>query len=569
MTNRTRIIFAFGIIGLMVLMVWFFSGGGSSSGGGNQPGGKYVSAKWDETYVVDSKKPQGLYLFNKVLKAHLDTNQKISVIDNLIHFDSITKTEEPKTYLFIGKRFGLKYRQIDTLLARIEEGSTIFLAYEYVSENLNYRLFNDVTYLHDYASYVDLKGNNNNHRLRNIYQNDTIATKWWGFNSYELDSSMNSQELSNFKKIPNFLSIKNNDGKILLNTTPKAFVNYQMKRKDGFKYASFVVEQLPKNQSVYVLELGRMPEPKEETYEDLMNEEEAGKRDDSYWKEIFKEPSLTKALVFSLLMTVLFLIFRSRRRRPVVEHLEKKKDMSRAFAETISSIYFSKRNPAGLLQVQKKNFYDTVQRHFFIDLAKRDGDKAVKSLAEKSNVEIKEIETLLSDLETAKVYSLSDEKLAEIAQKQQKFYLDAGIISEKTIDNIESKELTLRRALLIPSILILTGITLFFLGMYMIIQSNGLGIIFWPISVVILILGIIRLNNPLAKFNNEHITFYTIFGTKKKFLWENLHTVEPKETGVILWFEDNKKLILNNWDMSRYDRKIFQQLIEKLNTLKV
>lgn len=568
MTNKSKTIFAVGIIGLMIALVWLFSRSDNHSDTNNQ-GEKYVSSKWDEMYGNNSKNPQGLYLFNNILKSHLDTNQKISVINNIVHFDSINRLKSNKTYLFVGKNFGLNQNEIDTLLTKIKKGSTMFLSYENLYESLHRRFFSAITYLHDYADHIDVKVDNKKHRLQSIYQNDTVATKWWGFDFFTKRHRFSYTELSEFQTIPNFLKLKYEKGSIYLNTIPKAFVNYQLKRQEGFDYASFVIEQLPKNQSVYILELGRVGDPDDEDFESQFDTK--GKNEESYWKEILKEPSLTKALIFSVLMAVLFLVFRSRRRRPVVEHIEKKKDMSRAFAETISSIYFSKRNPAGLLQVQKKNFYDTIQRHFFIDLSKRneEEEKELQSLAEKSNVDIKKIKSLLSDLEATEIYSITDEKLAQIAQKQQQFYLQANIISDKIQKNIEAKELTLRRALLIPSILILAGILLFFIGMNLMIQSNGLGVVLWPISFLVLILGIIRMSNPLAKYNDKYIEFYTVFGIKKKYFWDNLQTTEPKESGVILWFEDNKRLILSHWDMSRYDKTIFKQLIEKLNTLKV
>ena len=168
----------------------------------------------------------------------------------------------------------------------------------------------------------------------------------------------------------------------MLNTTPKAFYNYQLKRKTGFKYSEFVLNQLSPNQDIIILELGRLSD----NYGDEDVDEETGdklKKDDSYLTLLFKNPTLLKAMLLAIIGMLLFVIFRSKRTQPVVPYISQKKDMTLAFADTITSIYFAKRNPYGLLQVQKRNFYSMVQKHFYIDLSRDDKKNAIESLAER------------------------------------------------------------------------------------------------------------------------------------------------------------------------------------------
>ena len=92
--------------------------------------------------------------------------------------------------------------------------------------------------------------------------------------------------------------------------------------------------------------------------------------------------------------------------------------MTLAFAETITSIYFSKRNPYGLLQVQRKNFYTTILRHFFVDLQRRESDKALIILAEKSNKPLEEIKDHVDKLEAKETNKVKQLELINTLAKK-------------------------------------------------------------------------------------------------------------------------------------------------------
>jgi len=150
-----------------------------------------------------------------------------------------------------------------------------------------------------------------------------------------------------------------------------------------------------------------------------------GKKDDSYLKFILENPYLRTALILLILGVILYVIFRSKRKRPTVPVIQEQKAMTLAFAETITSIYFAKRSPYGLLQVQRKNFYATIQRHYFLDLNRREGDRELRMLAEKSNRSLEEIQNMVGLLETKEVTKVDDQTITEVAQKQRAFYKEA------------------------------------------------------------------------------------------------------------------------------------------------
>jgi hypothetical protein len=319
---------------------------------------------------------------------------------------------------------------------------------------------------------------------------------------------------------------------------------------------------------VFLLELGRLSD----NYgnEDTSEQDGAdGKEDDSYLKLIFQNPTLLVALLLTILGVILFVIFRSKRTRPIVPFIQKKKDMTLAFAETITSIYFAKRNPYVLLQVQKKNFYATLHKHFFVDIQRREDDKALEILAEKSDSSLEEIVELVGSLESIEASGITEQYVTNVLQRQHAFYRRVGVISSDLNERVQEQEFVFRRSLLLPILLIGAGLFLIVLGVFYLMSSIGIGIVLWPVGILLLVLGIIRMSRPYLALNKDRVVHYTAIGFKKEYQREDLVSTEIKSSGAILHFRNNKQLIINYWDLSRFDQNQFKRLISKLHKLEL
>jgi len=548
----------------MLLMVWLFSSGeGSDNPDAPVKKVSFVSSNWNKKYLLDDKNPLGLYMFTALAQSHLDTNKHIEVVEDWIGLDSITDADEnPKTYMFVGNIFQLKNKEMDSILSDVHEGSELFLAFENLTENLFPKLFNSFEYRSDYSEEVNVFVENKKFNMINLYQNDTIAKDWWAFG--ELDFDEEYVGLSSFMEMPNFVRVKHGKGFVYLHATPSMFQNYQVKRIPGFKYAAYCLNNIPRDNDIYMLELGR----RSDDYGNYDTDDQSGKdlkNDDSYLQLIFKNPTLLIALLLTILGLILFIIFRSKRTRPIVQFIAKRKDMTLAFAETITSIYFAKRNPYGLLQVQKKNFYDTVHRYFFVDLYHRVGDRELLILAEKSDTDIQEIKKLVQAYETKEASQVSEQFVAQITKEKYQFYRRVGIISDDFNDRLQAQEMVFKRSMWLPSLYILGGIALILIGLYLLVSAAGIGIVLWPIGSVLLVLGILRLSKPYLIVSKDKIIHYTTFAQKKEFHRPDLLNVESRKTGVIITFRNNNSLIINYWDLSNFDRKQFERFISKLH----
>lgn len=561
MTNQRKI----GLIGIVLLLtiglVWLMSSDQVENQ--NQDRKPFVSSNWSSRFQTFDQKPMGLYLFNSLLVEHLDRGKSVYVINDWLELDSILIADSlPKTYVFVGNNFGLENKEIDTILSEVANGSRLFLSYNGLTENLLSRFFTTYNERFDYASKINVFVGKQKFSMINLYQNDTIATDWKAFG--EISPMGDYQPLSSFMEMDNFIKIKHGKGFVYLHTTPTLFYNYQIKRKEGFAYTSFALNQLPKNQDAILLELGRLSD--NFGNHDVDQQDGAdGKEDDSYLRVIFENQTLLKAMLLGILGIFLFVVFRSKRTRPIVPYIDKKKNMTLAFAETITSIYFTKRNPYGLLQVQRKNFYETIQKNFYVDLSRRNGDREIEILAEKSNKSTQEIKEIIDSLETTEAFSVNEQAVSDVAKRMRKFYVETGIINEKILARVKEQTMTFKRGMIYPIIAILGGIFLVLLGFYYLMNSLGIGIILWPLGISAVAIGVLRMINPYMKVTETEITYFSPFGKKKRFLREQLILTEIKEKGVILHFTENRKLIINHWDLSRFDRKQFERFIAKLH----
>jgi hypothetical protein len=367
----------------------------------------------------------------------------------------------------------------------------------------------------------------------------------------------------------NFIRLKHGNGFVYVHTNPEFFFNYQIKRPEGYRYASYLLNQLPQDQPVYMLELGRLIEYRLDPYGE--GDGTANKQDDSYFQFILQSPALRAAFGLGFLGVLLFALFRSKRMQPVVPYIEKKKNMSLEFAQTITSIYQSKSNPMGIIKLQRQNFYEAMQKLFFVDVSPKanDREKAIRILSEKSNIPIVEINELIALFEPKNQAALNAVHLAQIAEKQRSIYLRTNSITDRIIERIEGKAIHLQRNLLLSIFLILTGIFVVLLGFYYLVGSIGIGIVLWPIGAVFLGIGIRRINRPYVVINNQEITLYQSFGKPRKLLVEDLMRISRAKNSYILHCKEDKDLKINKLELSNFDKSQFERFISKHHQIEI
>ena len=178
-----------------------------------------------------------------------------------------------------------------------------------------------------------------------------------------------------------------------------------------------------------------------------------------------------------------------------------------------------------------------------------------------------EIKALVEMFEVKESSKVNDQTIIHMAKRQQEFYKDMGIITEKIDQRLKKRELVFRRGLLLPIGLIFFGIIAILCGFYFLVNSIGPGIALWPIGAILVTLGVLRLRNPYLRVTGTHLITYSEFGRKREYLREDVISTKSTKSGVVIQLQNNKKIVINYWDMSRFDREQFERFIAKVHTL--
>jgi hypothetical protein len=225
----------------------------------------------------------------------------------------------------------------------------------------------------------------------------------------------------------------------------------------------------------------------------------------------------------------------------------------------------------GIIKLQRQNFYDAMQKLFFVDVSPKanDREKAIRILSEKANIPIAEINELIALFEPENQAALNDVHLAQIAEKQRSIYLRTNSITDRIIERIEGNAIHLQRNLLLSVFLILTGIIVVMLGFYYLVGSIGVGIVLWPIGAVFLAIGIRRINRPYVVINKQEITLYQSFGKVRKLLVVDLMRVSRAKNAYILHSKEDKDLKINKLELSNFDKSQFERFITKHHQIEI
>ena len=541
----------YGIIGLVVIfvaaMVWLLGRGTTPILGGGQV--TYTSSNWDDKYGWDSKDPYGTNIMHEMITESVIAKKALS-LNNFSTFDSLVQLDEQNTYLFLGEQFGIYDHELNSILEAVKKGSDVFIISSNLTANIFDSLMPKTTYRCDYAEELAINWEKKTYNMNYLYQRDTLALAWKFFINAPVESD-SVEFLSTVQGRPNFLQLKRGKGSIYVHSNPACFFNYQLLRKDGLAYAKQVVKKLDAEKKVYYLEFGRLDET-------LQNEEEMfedeGKKDDSYLQFVFQSPSLIAAMLLSIFGLLLFVMFRAKRMRPQVEVIKPKRNMSKVFVETVSSIYRNKENPSAILQLHKKNFYTTVYKHFFIDLSKRKEKMDLEHLSSRTGIDVAEIETLLNKLDIGDHVNISDDFLVEAIRLKQDFYSKSGIITDKIQQRINEQEIVLYRSVWLSFGLIFLGISMVIVGLYLLVVAKGAGILLWPIGSLVLSWGILRMSRPLVKIHEETFTFTPLFGKKKVILFKDTMRVARHQNMYEIIGANEQVILLPLSELNRLDR---------------
>ncbi|WP_417264872.1 hypothetical protein [Brumimicrobium sp.] len=550
--NRNRMLYLiFAVVLVGALLVVFLNAGSKSTPSTQQQHKKaFTSSNWKVDLALEDKNPYGLYAFRELAVA----DGRFTVFNDYSSYqllDSITRLDS-SIMMYIGLEFMLTDEETDLLLQGIEYGSSFFLSSEKLPPYLLEKLFDENPLTFIPKKKAPHKINDQLYNMYYYYENDTLTEIWDMFHKHELDA--HTQIHSTIFGRPNFIEIPYGLGKIYLHLNPLVFTNVQVLKKEGKAYLKEVFSKIDQPH-IQWLSFAK--------YEPIEYDPSSGEfeEDHSLLSELFKHPAFRWGFILAVFGLLLYLLFRSKRRRPIIPAKEDNKNTGFSYVDTLAGIYFNKNHGDKMLKIMRRNFYSAVYEHFYIDLAKREDHKALISLSKKSNVPLEEIDQLLKFLEaTTKV---SDIYLGNTYKVQREFYFKSGIWNKEVRNKLASGPVTLYRQKSQAIGTIFLGAFIILLGFIFLSLSLGVGVLFWPIGIVAIAIGTRMLNTPALVLNRDLIEINPLWRRKSLILHENIKFIEENRQNLIIYLKNGEQSTLNISSLDTKNKKALDNLIKR------
>lgn len=516
------------VIGLALVLI--INNVGAES---NAPQVEFRSSDWETKFLLDNKDPQGLYVFRELMIADgsftaFNEYSDYQLLDSISAIDS-------SVMMYIGQNFTLTDPEIDLVLKSVYQGNEFFLSSEEVPTYLFDRIFEEpaLQFIPKVRAPFKIKGKT--YDMYSVYEQDTLTNLWMVFQRKQLSISR-VKALTTIHNRAAFIEIPYGEGEIFLHLNPTVFMNYQLLRSEGQSYLKHVFSELKKPHVQWLTFAKFKPIP----YKDSSGETPPNV---DLLKELSKNPAFRWGFVFAVFGWILYLLFRSKRRHPIIPAVETYKNSGYSYVDTLAGIFYSKNHSTKILKIMRQNFHRAVWEHFYIDLSETENKKLAIELSKKSNVPVQDIEALYAALWTKG--KVNDDFLVKVYNKQRSFYFQSGIWDEnkKQKSMASTHRVYYKKAWSIGTIL--GGVYLILQGFYLLTLSIGVGVLFWPIGIITCVLGTRMLNTPAFEINEKHFKINGLIKKKTIIFNENISFIERKDNVLVIHQKDGKSFIVN------------------------
>jgi hypothetical protein len=521
-----------------------------------------ASDNWQSKFDLNGKNPYDTYLMQKLIKSQFKSSKIVGADYQKAFKDSL------QTYFFIAEDFAPTSSEFNALLRQVKKGNNLFIAFNSMNQAVYDHFFNN--YYNDWyfanQLWVYDYDDGTRYDFNPVYQLDTIAIRW---NLFKPDffKDTNFYELSYAMGTPNYVALDYGKGTIFLHANPELFCNYQLLSSMGYNHANFALYFLPRNHEILWLAFADLKGST--SVSDESNSSDPNQKASTLLQYIFDHKSLLFAFLVGIFGILLYLIFRTKRAQPLVKYIPKTNNKSLAFADTMKAIYFQQSSPYDLLHMLRKNFMESISKHYFIDTSRTEMPVLKRILAEKSGLDLEQINSLFDRFDTKKVSAVDYSYLEETAKLQRYFYLKSGIIRSNVERKLRQKGIVFRRQLGVSVGILLLGIFAVLIGTYLLVSSSGVGILGWPLGAVFIGIAVRLLSLPVFEYTPDRWIFYPILGRKKHYEAHEIRSIQTDQLQTKFIFSENRTETIRIFMLSKYDQFAFSQVIARLeNELK-
>ncbi len=336
---------------------------------------KEKKVNWHQTYVRKHKIPYGTYIFFNEL-SYFFPNSKIKIV-NSPPYTFLKSNEQKGTYLLINKNISFGKEELEQMKEFVSRGNTVFISSGYFKfDSLGFSSSYTTETNFNASKYVKLTNKNFGEKLYTFNRKfapisfDKIDT----LNSTVLGEILYKDSLKILKKGMNFVKYKYGEGNFYFHTFPEAFTNYFVLDSINSEYTAGLMSYLDNPGTIYwdaYYKAGR-------------------KRISSPLHYIFNNESLKWAYYFLILGTLIFIIFKGKRKQKIIPVKKPEKNMSLEFAGTLTDLFLENSDHKKIAVMMINFFKENIRANYLLDTQVIDS-KFVSDLAAKTNKTEEEI----------------------------------------------------------------------------------------------------------------------------------------------------------------------------------
>lgn len=351
---------------------------------------------WNKTYKDGKREPYDFGVFKSMLGGLSDG--RLNVVKENIE-PVLKKAGDSSTYVFIGRDCYMSRRETDELMKFAARGGDVLL----ISEGLPDTLLTALSMNSKPVSFgrfeepsVLIASNTLKTRLRNYrftyrsFDNKTDQnTDWYYLNEsdqldyYFGDVSDAYVPLNTINGQLNHIRFKTGKGSIQIHTSPILFTNYALKSDTGFIYLNEVFQGIARRNIIYDV-----------ASREFKDDSDSGSRQsDSPLTYILKQKSLRIAWYLFLSAVLLFFLFRARRKQRIIPVLDKKRNTSLSFIETLSGLFFNNANHRKMAEIKMQLFIYFIRHKLGISRQNSDAE-TIRLVSLKTEVPEREIQKI-------------------------------------------------------------------------------------------------------------------------------------------------------------------------------
>jgi hypothetical protein len=422
--NRIAWIILGSVLALIVLVIVILQ----SQGGYN----------WNETYAENKedrqKDPYGVYILLELMHDYFPAEEVILLNESI---DSLSTSPVGSNYVFVGNYPYVTDEESEVLMDFIAAGNTAFIA----SQSLPYQV-TDSLWMKDcevdtasYYSYLEFHWDtliavNFRHpdlRLDSArlfqfpYEDSLILERDWAYLVKDnlCDTVQNRIEELGYMN-ENFLCFvrtRYGEGYLYWYSLPSTLTNIHLTEKANLDYISRLFSHLQEGTIYWDV---KRKDPSNTYGEDDFYSNK-GLSADHPLRYILSQPPLAIAWYLLLVTSLLFLIFRAKRRQRIIPVLAPKRNTSLAFVRSIGQMYFLQQNHRHLVLQQMQLFLNELRENYTIPITTLD-EETIEQLTQKSGGDA-EILSRIQQMYTATkaATTVSDDRLMVFYQLLERF----------------------------------------------------------------------------------------------------------------------------------------------------